>query len=291
MKTSRNYIIGLILLILGFDILMETLGTGIDLGILIGPLILFGIGIILYQKNMRMIGGFFLLLSAIALFDNVFHIDIGGLVIAAIFVYFGYRMINGKKKEVKVERENAPEPEPNLEPENDPIDQEIEKIRQENLKKDPQHQVELHTPSRDQSHSEQTNREKTYRGKETTTPTFKSSLLGDFHLMNQRFELKDMNIWHGIGDVKIDLSKALIAEGETVLIINGWIGDIDIYIPYDLDVSVNATVTVGDLDILGYQQGGINRHIAVSTRDYQTSTRRVKIMLSLFIGDIDVRYI
>ncbi len=100
-----------------------------------------------------------------------------------------------------------------------------------------------------------------------------------------------MSIRNGIGDIKIDLTKAIISDGETVIIIQGWIGDIDIYIPYDLDVSIQGIVTIGDLNVFESRQSGFNRTIECTTEDYKSSVRRVKIVLSLFIGDIDVRYV
>lgn len=287
MKTSRNYILGTIVILIGINILFETLDINIDLGIFFGPLILFAIGVTLYQKQKRFVGGLFMILGLVVLFNNIFHINIGGMVFAAILLYFGFRLLSGKKKEVSIGPSDKEDPISHTKTDlpDDEIDEEIEKLRKQTIDRQSsgRHSTE--------SYGGHKRFEDTRHRKETIAPHFKSSLLGDLNLMSHRFELEDMNIWHGIGDVKIDLSKAMIREGETVLIINGWIGDIDIYIPYDLDVSVNATVTIGDLDVLGYKQGGINRNISIATKDYKESDRRVKIVLSLFVGDIDVRYI
>ncbi len=288
MKTSRNYILGTIVILIGVNILFETLDIDIDLGILFGPLILFAVGITLYQKQKRFVGGLLMILGVIAFFNDLFDINIGGMAFAAILLYFGFRLMSGKKIKVSIDSPGKEDPisETKSDLSEDEIDEEIEKLRKQT--------IDHHSTGRQSSASsgsEHTRFDDTRHHKETIAPHFKSSLLGDLNLMSHRFELEDMNIWHGIGDVKIDLSKAMIREGETILIINGWIGDIDIYIPYDLDVNVNATVTVGDIDVLGYKQGGVNRNITIATKDYKTSDRRVKIVLSLFVGDIDVRYI
>nr|WP_161798271.1 cell wall-active antibiotics response protein LiaF [Aneurinibacillus tyrosinisolvens] len=123
------------------------------------------------------------------------------------------------------------------------------------------------------------------------SPQNKHSLIGNLFLTGGRWDLHDMNIWHGIGDVKIDLSRAHINEGETIIIINGWIGDIDIYVPYDLDISLTASVNFGDIDVFGNKQGGINRSMTLSTSGYRESGKRVRIVVSLLIGDIDVIYL
>ncbi|MFC4619979.1 cell wall-active antibiotics response protein LiaF [Camelliibacillus cellulosilyticus] len=281
---SSNGIIGLIFVILGIVVLMTLIGWGM---MFIGPIILVVLGMVFLRKNKRLIGGLLVLIGILVFFNILFHTDAGVLIVAVIFLYIGYRLIRDKrhhgadssrpytkKRHRRHRDEKYREADPKNEPESDDwIDAEIEKLKQK----------------KGESYERKTD---DTAGPETVSSGMvKSSLFGDLHLMHHRFELEDMNVWHGIGDVKIDLSKAIIHEGETVLVINGWLGDIDIYVPYDLDVSVNATVTFGDLDILNQKQGGIQRHISVATKDYRTSTRRVKIILSLFIGDIDVRFL
>ena len=110
--------------------------------------------------------------------------------------------------------------------------------------------------------------------------------------MKTPFDLNDLNISGFIGDVKIDLSKAIISEGENTIAITGLIGDVDIYIPSDLEVSISSSAFVGDIDIIGEKKSGIGNQIYSETRDITSSRqRRVKISISLFIGDVDVRFI
>jgi lia operon protein LiaF len=118
-----------------------------------------------------------------------------------------------------------------------------------------------------------------------------SSFIGDFYLTSGRFELQYLHIWHGIGDVRIDLSRAVLTEEEAILDIQALIGNVIIYVPIDLAVSVTASVSIGDLEVLGHHQGGISRQISIATRQYESAPRKVKIFVSLLIGDIDVRYI
>ncbi|ERM17648.1 cell wall-active antibiotics response protein LiaF [Brevibacillus laterosporus] len=119
----------------------------------------------------------------------------------------------------------------------------------------------------------------------------RSSLIGDYKLISGRFELKNMRIWQGIGDVVIDLSRAVIPEKEGTLVINGWIGDVTIYVPVDMPVQVMAEVTIGELEVLGHRQNGITRKVMLSTHNYAEATEKVKIIISLWVGDIDVKYI
>ena len=60
-------------------------------------------------------------------------------------------------------------------------------------------------------------------------------------MMKDPFELNDLNVSGFIGDVKIDLSKAMIPEGESTMTISGVIGNVDVYVPPDIEVSVSSS--------------------------------------------------
>lgn len=278
---------GYIILFIGISILFGILG----LGNFVGPLLFAGIGLYFMQKRHRLISVIFFAISLVTLFENVFHISVGGLIVAAFFIYIGYRMVMGRelpgwldrrrhRRRRRWEKERRREErhrERMNDEEEDWLDEEIEKLKRERERtEEPKFSEKQHEPEGDGE----------VRFK---TPRFRNSFIGDFHLMNNRFELDDMNISYGIGDVKIDLSKAIIPEGESTIVISGLIGDVDIYVPYDLDVSVNASATFGELKVLGYKQGGVNRQINLSTKGYEDASRRIKISISTFIGDVDVR--
>ncbi|WP_085522535.1 cell wall-active antibiotics response protein LiaF [Tuberibacillus sp. Marseille-P3662] len=279
MRRSGNQYIGIIIIIIGTIIFLNVVGIG---GMLVGPAFLVLIGVLSYHYGHRYIAYTFFILGIIAFANHFLNIDIGGLVVACLFIYFGYRLLSGKSKGKRTDKKYKKAKHSNSatemkEDDDDWIDKEIEQLKKERR--------------RAEERAQKTKKTVGYDHVTVTTPKIRSALIGDLRLMNQRFELDDMNIWHGVGDVKIDLTKAIISEGETVIMINGWVGDIDVYIPYDLDVAVNASVTIGDLEVMGHNQGGINRHLSLQTKDYPTSTRQVKLILSLFIGDIDVRYL
>ncbi|WP_158211658.1 cell wall-active antibiotics response protein LiaF [Alkalihalobacterium alkalinitrilicum] len=261
MHASRNVLIGIIIILIGLSALFNTIGFNFHLGLLIGPLIFFVIGLFFYRRGHRWLSIIFLLIGLVTFFDNVVGINIAGIIVAMVFIYFGYRLLTGSQKT----KEHG----------SFDIDKEIDALGK----------TEEATIIKEKPKQEEPVK------KVHSTPSFRSALIGDFRLLSDRYELQDMNIRNGIGDIKIDLSKAIIPEGETVIIIHGWIGDIDVYAPYDLDLSVQAMVTIGDLDILDSRQSGINRNIAIATKEYKQAPRRVKLVLSLFIGDIDVRYV
>ena len=58
----------------------------------------------------------------------------------------------------------------------------------------------------------------------------RSGFIGDIYLGHDYWELKPMNISHFIGDTVLDLTKAQILPGETVINISSFIGDVKIYL-------------------------------------------------------------
>lgn len=237
MQTSMKRFVGMFIVLIGIMIFLSSLNIHTAVARFILPLVFTGIGLHFYKKNRRVVGAVFFGI-AIILFLNI---NIFALFIAAVLIYYGYRMLNKKDKSKQTEGS--------------------------------------------------VNSNNTHKMNDIGDTKIRRSLIGEYHLLNQRFELEDLTISHGIGDVKIDLTKAIISEGETVIVINGWIGDIDIYVPYDLDVAVHANVTIGDLEVLGDRQSGISRSLMTKTETYTTSSKKVKLVLSLLIGDIDVRYL
>ncbi len=94
---------------------------------------------------------------------------------------------------------------------------------------------------------------------------------------------------HLIGDLRLDLSQVHLEDGETPFELNAMIGDITVLVPADLAVSVVAEVTVGDIRIFRQSADGIGRRLSYESPDYDSATRKVRIMAHLLIGDITVQ--
>ncbi|MBJ3766490.1 LiaRS two-component regulatory system accessory protein LiaF [Bacillus subtilis] len=119
----------------------------------------------------------------------------------------------------------------------------------------------------------------------------RSFFIGELQMMKQPFDLNDLNVSGFIGDIKIDLSKAMIPEGESTIVISGVIGNVDIYVPSDLEVAVSSAVFIGDINLIGSKKSGLSTKVYAASTDFSESKRRVKVSVSLFIGDVDVKYV
>lgn len=122
-----------------------------------------------------------------------------------------------------------------------------------------------------------------------TEPYLKNIMVGNIRMMDHIYELEDINVQYGVGDVEIDLTTAMIPEGETVIVIRGVIGNIRLYVPYDIELSLNHSVIMGRVSLPGHEETGFNRNVTFRTEQYKETPRRIKIISSLVVGDTEVR--
>lgn len=259
MRRFRNQVVGFALLFVGISIVVGLIDFGESL---LGPLFLLGVGYIAHQHFHRWIGYFFYGLAVISFFHKALGIDLFGFLCAALLLYVGYCLLTDK-------------PVPFVGSfrfggkrwtDRDPVEEDREKKSQ----------------SSSAYRTEGTSPEDGGAGANRGT------LIGNVR-MEGPFELEDIQLSHAVCDVTIDLSKAVIPEGESTIVISSLIGDVDIYVPYDLSVSVASTAILGDLKILERRHSGFGCRVHAETPGYSRSPRRVKIAVSLLIGDVDVR--
>lgn len=308
----QKKILGILVIFIAIRLLLGSLGLGNFSVWDLWPLLILYFGWRFWLRGRRLLGGFLLVWGGLFALDEWFFLsvdDLIGMLVAGVLLYFGYKLLR---------RRGVVEPlDPGAEAtaiDNQPVEEESRtghgKFRgwQDEIDRALDDVQRLWKRYREKEQGvgpagkrhakggdaggENAGTTSAYAAQQVFSPQeSRSSLFGDFHLTSGRFELRNLQIWNGVGDVKIDLSRAVLPEAEALLVIDGWVGDVTIYVPFDLSVSVTAEVTLGDIDALGHRQGGINRRVMVKSRDYNSAVRRVNIIVSLIVGDIDVRYI
>ncbi|WP_068775066.1 cell wall-active antibiotics response protein LiaF [Paenibacillus sp. FJAT-26967] len=121
----------------------------------------------------------------------------------------------------------------------------------------------------------------------------KSGFIGDFYIGKDYWELTPMNISSFIGDTFIDLTKASIPAGETKITVSAFIGDVKIIVPADLDIEIKVTASsfIGDMKVLDRHEDGMMRSMSMQTPYYQEGIKKIKLNVSMFIGDVVVKKI
>ncbi|WP_246427438.1 cell wall-active antibiotics response protein LiaF [Paenibacillus phyllosphaerae] len=118
----------------------------------------------------------------------------------------------------------------------------------------------------------------------------RSGFIGDIYVGHDYFELKPMNISHFIGDTVLDLTKAQIPFGETRIHISSFIGDVKVFLPNDLETGIHvvSSAFIGDVAVLDQKDGGLFKNMDIETPYFPETEKKIKLVVSTFIGDVRV---
>lgn len=121
-------------------------------------------------------------------------------------------------------------------------------------------------------------------------PLLTNVLFGEQQTPQSVFEWNDVNIQTGIGDTIIDLSYTVLPKGETVIFIRNFIGNIQLLVPYDIEVNVNYSAVAGNARILDMQaEKMFNQSLQIQSAGYEQAEQKIKIFTSVFVGNIEVK--
>jgi hypothetical protein len=93
-----------------------------------------------------------------------------------------------------------------------------------------------------------------------------------------------------IGEIELDLSMAALPQRGT-LQVNMLIGEVKIYVPRSVHVSVQTTAVIGDVNALGQKAEGIIAHSQAQsyhTEMPETTAPQLDIQVNLLIGEVKV---
>jgi predicted membrane protein len=114
------------------------------------------------------------------------------------------------------------------------------------------------------------------------------SIFGDFKLTQPGWQLRDVRVSTVIGDTKIDLNRARIPEGETVIDLRAVIGDVDIWTPPDLPVALDVQCVFVTVEHHGFKQDVMLRRYTNIPPGFESAPRRVRVRANLVFGDINL---
>ncbi|UHA72347.1 cell wall-active antibiotics response protein LiaF [Paenibacillus sp. 481] len=126
-----------------------------------------------------------------------------------------------------------------------------------------------------------------------TTPPIKlkkSSFLGNIQLGKEYWELKPLDVSQFIGDTIIDLTRAQIPYGKTDINISSFIGDVKVFLPYDMDLGLNITTSavIGEVNVLGEKKEGIGNTGSMTTPHFYETGKKIHISINTLIGTVKV---
>lgn len=116
----------------------------------------------------------------------------------------------------------------------------------------------------------------------------RSNIFGDESISINSQNFKGGSVSNIFGDIDLDLSKAVIADGEHVLRLHSVFGDTIVQAPKDCGISVSASAVFGDLKVFNEKAGGLFKEITTASSNYQTASKKIKIQVSQIFGDLRI---
>ena len=105
----------------------------------------------------------------------------------------------------------------------------------------------------------------------------------------EQWSVEDAVIRTVLGDITLDLRHAELPEGETELTLLCWLGAVQVRVPADLALDIQAQTFVGAVDVLGAREEGLIRDVSLRSDGYEDASRRLRLRLSTVIGEVSVR--
>ena len=90
------------------------------------------------------------------------------------------------------------------------------------------------------------------------------------------------------GDVNLDLSEVLLADGEHLLKLDGVFGGLHLLLPKDLAVFVTARAVFGDVKVLGNTRGGIGQELSYTSPNYADAPKKLRVYANQVFGDVRI---
>ncbi|WP_243292644.1 cell wall-active antibiotics response protein LiaF [Bacillus sp. FJAT-47783] len=123
-------------------------------------------------------------------------------------------------------------------------------------------------------------------------PFFQNKFIGRQRTKEAIQEWEDVNVQGFVGDLVIDLSHTVFANGEAIIFVRHVLGNVQVLVPYDLDVSVHVSLLAGTVDIFDcVNERVFSESVLYQTKDYQAAQQKVKILTSMIAGHIEVKRI
>lgn len=120
---------------------------------------------------------------------------------------------------------------------------------------------------------------------------FKNKCLGNQQTADTVYEWNHVNIQTGLGNTMIDLSQTILPKGDVVISIRSLVGNMQILVPYGVEVRVHHSVVAGRTRIFEnkFEEQLFNQILSYKTQDFDQAKQKVHITTAVIVGDLEVR--
>ncbi|MCW3490597.1 cell wall-active antibiotics response protein LiaF [Dethiobacter alkaliphilus] len=112
--------------------------------------------------------------------------------------------------------------------------------------------------------------------------------VGQMKRTRENWSAEPVDLRSAIGEYEFDFTRAFIPEEEIPVRMSGWVGDVKMLIPRDVEFAVKVRATVGDVYVAGRSQEGFNPSLHYKTPGYDDAVRKLTIEIGYKILDLRI---
>lgn len=104
----------------------------------------------------------------------------------------------------------------------------------------------------------------------------------------EQWVAEDENLWIFIGDVDLDFRHVDLVQEETVIRVSGFVGQLKVWVPAQVGVSLASQAFVSDVQFLGRKHEQILVPIRQTSDNFGVAEKRVRVEAYFFVADVDI---
>ncbi len=112
------------------------------------------------------------------------------------------------------------------------------------------------------------------------------SFVEDANFSRANWSVEPTDLDAVVADYRFDFTRAFIPEGETPFILTGWVGDVTIVVPRDIEFSICARGLVGDMRVAEQTRDGFNLSLSYKTSGFEEATTRLVFEVDYRVLDL-----
>jgi phage shock protein PspC (stress-responsive transcriptional regulator) len=93
---------------------------------------------------------------------------------------------------------------------------------------------------------------------------------------------------HAFGSMTLDLRSLELPQGTTQVKASTSFGSLEVILPHDVPVRIEARTTFGSVDALDHEANGLRADRVVRTEDYDRATQRIDLEVDATFGSVEV---
>lgn len=112
--------------------------------------------------------------------------------------------------------------------------------------------------------------------------------IGSHTLGENIYEWEDINFSQFAGDTIIDVENTILPKGQNVILIRKGFGKTRLLVPEGIGIFIDHSALSGKLSIEDETIALKNENIKWKSKNYHTQTRKLKLVMNVLVGDVEV---